>query len=323
MKNMKNYLFLLIFIIPLCLIAQVDSVQIKLDSLHTKKAKRLQGAGFVIKNSILSVPGDFSEMGHTITSNWKRTAIYTGSIVGLIAADKITTGYLHDHIEPTIDYKLPRISLNTEISGTEGTNAYILYPIVGLYAGSIIANNQKGQVVAVNAAKSLAYSYVISHLLLKTLIARNRPQRRLTDDRPVVDPWTKNPWDFGNFHSVNFQPADGVSPGNSFPSFHTTFYFSVAKVFQMEYNNYWIPYSIVTGVWLSNIKAHNHWVSDILVGGLVGTIIGKSVVNSSRKQIAKSNGSSYSYNPTKFKMTKQLVPQISGSMVGFHFLGTF
>ncbi|MFZ4107184.1 phosphatase PAP2 family protein [Flavobacterium sp.] len=319
---MKSLLLLLLLIIPLSILAQVDSLQTKVDSLQTKKEKRFHVAGSILKNSILSVPGDFSEMGHTFSSDWKRTAIYSGSILGLIATDKITTGYLHEHIEPTIDYQLPKIGIfKTKVGWIDGDNAYILCPIIGLYAGSLIANREKGQVVAVNAIKSISYSYIISHLFLKTLTARNRPQRPINDDRQAVEPWTKNPWDFGNYQKVEFRA--GPRGGTSFPSFHTTFYFSVAKVFQMEYNNYWIPYTIVTGVWLSNIKGHDHWVSDILLGGLVGTIIGKSVVNSSRKQMAKNNLSAYNYNPKKFKMTKQLVPQISSSMVGFHFSGTF
>ncbi len=321
---MKNYLLLLLSIIPISILAQVDSLQTKVDSLQTKKEKRFHVAGSVIKNSILSVPGDFTEMGHTISSDWKRTAIYAGSILGLIAVDKVTTGFWHDHVETSIDYSLPSISLNTNIGQIDGDNAYILYPIVGLYAGSLIANHKKGQVVAVNAVKSIAYSVVVSQLFLKAITARNRPQRRINDDRPVEEPWTKNPWDFGNYSDR--QPVElrmGPRAGTSFPSFHTTFYFSVAKVFQMEYNNYWIPYTIVAGVWLSNIKGHDHWISDIVVGGLVGTIIGRSVVNSSRKQMAKNNSSAYNYNPKKIKMTKQLVPQISGNMVGLHFLGTF
>ncbi len=321
---MKNYLLLLLFIIPLSIIAQVDSLQTKVDSVQTKKEKRFHVAGSVIKNSILSVHGDFSEMGHTISSDWKRTAIYAGSILGLIATDKITTGFWHDHVETSIDYSLPRISFNTRISGTEGDNAYLIYPIVGLYAGSLLANHKKGQVVAVNATKAIAYSYVISQLFLKSVFKRDRPQRKLNDNEPTVAPWTRNPWDFGNFQDNRLvEYRMGPRSGTSLPSFHTTFYFSVAKVFQMEYNNYWIPYTIVTGVWLSNIKGHDHWVSDILVGGLVGTIIGKSIVNSSRKQMAKNNSTANNYNPKKFKLTKQLVPQISGNMVGFHFLGTF
>lgn len=322
---MKNFLLLLLFIIPLSIIAQVDSLQTKVDSLQTKKENRFHVSGSVIKNSILSVPGDFSEMGRTISSDWKRTAIYTGSILGLIAADKITTGFLHDHIEPTIDYHLPRIDvLQTKISGLDGDNSYILYPIAGLYLGSFLANHEKGQVVALNAFKSITYSYVISHIILKSVFKRNRPYRENGGRDFNEAKWTNNPWEFGNYQGN--QPIElrmGPRGGTSMPSFHTTFYFSVAKVFQMEYNNYWIPYTIATGVWLSNIKGHDHWVSDILVGGLVGTIIGKSVVNSSRKQMAKNNSTTINYNPKKFKLTKQLVPQISGNMVGFHFSGTF
>ena len=311
---MKNSILLLIFFYTITSFSQVDSTSII-------KENRFKVASTVIKNSILSVPGDFTEMGHTVSSDWKRTALYAGGIVGLIATDKITTGFLHDHIEPTVDYTLPRIDvLNTGIPWADGHNAYILYPILGLYAGSFIANHEKGQVVAVNAVKSITYSFVISHLILKTVFARNRPQRPVNGNEPAIAPWTKDNWDFGNFHRpyVNSQ-ADGTA----LPSFHATFYFSVAKVFQMEYNNYWIPYTIATGVFMADLKGHNHWVSDLLVGGLVGTIIGKSVVNSSRRQIAKSKNTAVIENPKKFRMTKQLVPQISSSMVGFHFIGSF
>lgn len=315
---MKNFILFILFIMPICIMAQIDSLDSQLNS-----KKREFVAGRVIKNSILSVPGDFSEMGHTITSDWKRTAIYAGSILGLVATDKITTGFWHDHVETTIDYRLPKIDVIRPADNfvIYGENTYILYPIVGLYTGSLLLNHEKGQVVALNAVKSITYSYVISHLFLKTVTARNRPHRKINDDFPAEEHFTKDNWDFGNFDGIHFKAGGGG--GSGFPSFHATFYFSVAKVFQMEYNNYWIPYTVVTGVFLSNIKEHEHWVSDLLVGGLVGTIIGKSVVNSSRRQMSKNNKTAFNYNPKKFKMTKQLIPQISSSMVGFHFSGTF
>ena len=311
---MKN-----VFLLALILFFSKSNAQI--DSLSLKKESRLKVVGSVLKNSILSVPGDFSEMGHEITSDWKKTAIYTTGILGLIATDKITTGFLHDKIEPAIDYSLPRFDvIKTKIEWLDGNNAYILYPIIGLYAGSVALNNKKGQTVAVNSFKSVAYSYVISHLLLKSVFARNRPQRPLNDDTSGLAPWTKDNWDFGNFHPVYFEAQ---VEGTAFPSFHATFYFSVAKVFQMEYNNYWIPYTIATGVFLADIKSHNHWVSDLLVGGLIGTIIGRAVVNSSRKQANSNNNHVGMNNFKKFKMQKQLIPQISSAMVGLHFVGSF
>jgi membrane-associated phospholipid phosphatase len=310
------------FYLLLCLLLSIPSFS-QTDTLTVEKENRLKVAGSVIANSVLSIPGDFSQMGHNISSDWKRTAIYTGSIIGLIAVDKQTTGFWHDTVEPNIDYHLPSIDIfkKTNTSNIGGDDLYIIYPIIGLYAGSLALNNKKGQIAAVNAVKAVAYSYVISHLFLKTVFARNRPQRKINDNNPAVAPWTKDPWDFGNFHPVNFQPNSPDVNGNAFPSFHTTFYFSVAKVFQMEYNNYWIPYTIATGVFLSNIKGHDHWVSDLVVGGLVGTIIGRSIVNSSRKQMAKNTATVYNYK--KFKMSKQLIPQISSKMIGLHFVGEF
>ena len=311
---MKSYTLIFFSILSVSCFSQNDSLEIKKDN-------RFKVAGSVFADSFLSIPGDFSAMGYNVSSDWKRTAIYTAGIIGLIAVDKQTTGFMHDKIEPNIDYSLPDINPKNGIPHVTRDDAYILYPIVGLYAGSLIINNRKGQVVAVNAVKSLAYSYVITQLVLKTITSRNRPQRKINDDNPVVEPWTKNPWDFGNYDKINF--AAGPNGGTSFPSFHTTAYFAVAKVFQMEYNNYWIPYTFVTAVFLSNIKGHEHWVSDLLVGGLVGTIIGRSIVISSRKQMAKNESSAFNDNPKKFRMQKQLIPQISNSMIGFHFIGTF
>ncbi|MEO8239127.1 MAG: phosphatase PAP2 family protein [Flavobacterium sp.] len=319
---MKFYIIIFFNLLSILGFSQNDSLKIENDSLKIQKGNRFKVAGSVLADSFHSIPGDFSAMGHNVSSDWKRTAIYTAGIIGLIAIDKQTTGFLHDKIEPNIDYSLPAIggSKKSPIPFVTGDDPYIVYPIIGLYAGSLIFNNRKGQVVSVNAIKSLAYSYVITQLVLKTISSRNRPQRKINDDKPVVDPWTKDPWDFGNFHGIQFEQG---GRGTSFPSFHTTSYFAVAKVFQMEYNNYWIPYTFVTAVFLSNIKSHDHWVSDLLVGGLVGTIIGRSIVISSRKQMAKNESGAFNYNPKKIRMEKQLIPQISNSMIGFHFIGSF
>lgn len=290
------------------------------DSIILPKESRISMAKSVIANSFLSIPKDFVQMGHTFSNDWQQTALYAGGIVGLIASDTYTTGFLHDKIEPNLNYKLPKIDfLKTNIDWVDGNNAYIIYPILGLYAGSFVANNRKGQVASVNAIKAITYSYVISHLILKTITARNRPQRLLNDNNPALSPWTKDQWDFGNYHPIYFKSQ---ADGTSFPSFHATFYFSVAKVFQMEYDNYWIPYTIVTGVFLADVKSHQHWVSDLLVGGLLGTIIGKSVVKSSRKQTTTSKNI-MGNNPPKFKISKQFVPQISSNFVGLHFIGSF
>jgi membrane-associated phospholipid phosphatase len=278
--------------------------------------------GGTITDGFLSVPRDFSQMGKTLSSNWKRTAIYTGSIIGLIATDKYTTGFLHNKIEPNIDYTLPNISFMNESSGynlwLRWNNAYMTYPVIGLYLGSLATNYKKGQVTVVNTVKAMGYSYLVSHLFMKTAFARNRPHRSLKDDIPEQEPWTRNNWDFFNFHKVYFfSRADGTS----FVSYHATTYFAMAKVFQMEFNNYWIPYTFATFIFMADMKSHNHWVSDLVAGALVGTVIGKAVVESSRIQMERQK--TKSQNKKNVSMKGQWIPSFSNSYMGLQFVGNF
>ena len=84
--------------------------------------------------------------------------------------------------------------------------------------------------------------------------------------------FTSNNWDF--FNDRNGTYILGHPSGSALPSMHATTYFALAKVIQMEYNNYWIPYGIMSVVFLNRIDGHQHWFSDMVVGGLVGTLIG-------------------------------------------------
>ncbi|MBC9795344.1 phosphatase PAP2 family protein [Sinomicrobium weinanense] len=303
----------------LSLIAWLPGFSQAEDSTHTKEG-RFRTSVNVLKNSILSIPGDFKEMGHSISGNWKKTAAYTGGIAGLVMVDKYTTEFYQDNIEDNIKYSLPRISSRkSNFPLFQGNDAYITYSLLGIYGGSIIANNEKGQIAAINSFKALAYSYVISHLVLKTLFGRQRPDPALSDGIPPESPFTSNPLDFGNFHGVSF---DADADGTAFPSLHATAYFAVAKVLAMEFNNYWIPYTLVSVVFFADIKNHRHWVADMVAGGLIGTLIGKAIVVSSRKLKVKEDSGTQQASLRK-RASFQLVPQISGRMVGLHCAVTF
>lgn len=310
---MKKILLFVFIFINISAFSQVDSLYVK-----KQKESRFNVAGRVIKNSILSVPGDFSEMGKSFSNDWKKTATYAGGIIGLIAIDKYTTNFLHDHIEPVVDYSIPDITIGNQSNyWISGNDAYMAYPIIGLYFGSVALNQEKGQIVAINAFKSLSYSIVISHLVLKSIFARNRPFRENRTGSKVGDYWSKDPWDFGNYHPIYFESRHD---GTAFPSLHATAFFSIAKVFQMEYDNYWIPYTFMAGVFMADLDLHEHWVSDLVLGGIIGTIIGRSVVLSSRKQLEKQKNS---ISKKKVVFEKRLIPQISGNSVGLHFVATF
>ena len=73
-----------------------------------------------------------------------------------------------------------------------------------------------------------------------------------------------------------------VSSFDAFPSGHTAAAFSIATVFATQYNSTAavpiISYSMATLVGVSRLTEHQHWASDVFVGGLIGYACGKQVV---------------------------------------------
>ena len=74
-----------------------------------------------------------------------------------------------------------------------------------------------------------------------------------------------------------------VSAFDAFPSGHTATAFSIATVIASQYSdNKYIPvicYSAASLVGISRLTEHEHWASDVFVGGLLGYVTGKEVVN--------------------------------------------
>jgi membrane-associated phospholipid phosphatase len=305
---MKLYLkYLLLF----CSLSIFSQNQTKSDRNH------IQTFGHVIKTSFNTIPSDFVYLGQEFSEDWKKTGYYAAGILGLIATDKITTKAYHKYVEPNIDYSLPNITpqfLRTSKNvWINGENSYLTYPIIGLYVGSLFANKERGQFAAINSFKAIAYSTLITQLALKTILGRNRPNRPIGQE-PANAPFTNSNWDFFNSRDGYLY---GSAKGTSLPSMHATGYFALAKVIQMEFDNYWIPYSIMAITFLSDIKSHEHWVSDMVVGGLLGTLIGRSIVRSSWKErgiLDRSKKGRISFNYT---------PRFSPEFTGLRIVGTF
>ncbi|MEZ4751998.1 MAG: phosphatase PAP2 family protein [Bdellovibrionota bacterium] len=190
----------------------------------------------------------------------------------LMVADRPLTQFWQDVFERNLDVNIPTL-LDTPF--TAGTDGYLIAGLLGYYITSMATDHRKGQVAASLSFKAIIYSYLYSHLLLKTLFARNRPVSRISDPATHVAPFTTNPFEFFNFHAP-YLGSD--SRATAFPSFHWTMFFAVGRVLQRVYDSYW-PYLItVLGLGI-DLNAHRHWVSDMYGGAVTGIGIADVVYN--------------------------------------------
>jgi membrane-associated phospholipid phosphatase len=152
--------------------------------------------------------------------------------------------------------------------GAYGTAAVFLG--VGLIAG-----DHKLTETGVLAANAMLQAGVLVEFL-KGIIGRQRP---------VIDGFDRWSGPVGFFKRYS---KGGHDLYDSFPGGHTATAFSLATVVAMEFREtVWVPilsYAVATGVGLSRVTLGRHWLSDCLVGGVLGHFIGRLVVNNHRQR---------------------------------------
>lgn len=159
----------------------------------------------------------------------------------------------------------------TEIgsSGAWGTAAAFL--CVGL-----IAKDDKAVKTGALALSAMLQSGILVQVL-KGLPGRQRPYWA-----QGVDHWSGPIGFFGRFESGQSGKYD------SFPSGHAITAFSLATVVAIQYGEHaWVPvfaYSAATGTALSRLTENKHWLSDVLVGGFLGHVIGRMIVLNYRRR---------------------------------------
>jgi len=224
----------------------------------------------LLKSQVLSTPNDLKDLFLYPIKNPKKTALFSGITLALVATDVPTTDFVQDHINPLFKRRIHTMDYLPTTAEAE----FLFAGLVSLYGGSLIAKSEKGQVAAILSTKAMVYSYLYSHLVLKSIFGRSRPCPDL--DNPEEGVYTSNRWKFGNVHKPYF---DSRSEHTGFPSFHFTMFFAAAKTLQRVYDSYWIPYAVCAIGLLPHFKGHNHWVSDMVGGALIGTMIGNVIAD--------------------------------------------
>ena len=250
----------------------------------------------IIRNTLLTIDDDAKAIINRPLKNPNLTANGVKLFV-MIVTDYQTTKFFQDHIEPLDVHvrsviSFPSLYPNVPVLGKwgGGVDGWMYTGVTAMYAAGVLTGHEKMQEAGILTTKAVVESYVVSHIILKTLVARHRPARPLGDysqtDRDSQYPFVHSPLDFFNFH-VPYLHSDAY--GTGFPSYHATMFFAFASVNSKVFDNSWVPYALAGTALLYDIRGHNHWVSELVAGAVIGEFIGKVVYENYHERRNDSN----------------------------------
>lgn len=259
-----------------------------LDSLYFNPKK-------IIRTTFKTIPSDLSGIVKFPFHNKKIALPFVVASIGLIAVDRQTTEFVQKKVDPKLTWTPPSLSF------AQGTDGYMLLGLGALYAGGTLFKSSVNAVAALAAIKSVGYSVLFTQVALKTAFGRLRPNPNLSNSAAVAFPYSQNystkPWDFFKRNSLSLFSK---SNDTSMPSFHFTMYFAIGTALSQVYNSY-LPYVITAAGLLPNFSCHHHWVSDMFVGGGIGTLIGYVTANNLKNRLNCSDKSFGTLTPAVIK----------------------
>ncbi len=201
---------------------------------------------------------------------------------GLILLDRPLTEFYQRNVEPAFDgFALPELPWQSGFSrlGLANEDTWLITGLAATFAYGAITGREREQRAALLSGEAILYSYLTTQIVLKAIFGRNRPYADLRGGPGRGEAChTDNPGEFFNSTGIHLRPH---RCGTSFPSYHFTQYFAVARVMSGIYDNSWVPYGAALLLSASNIRGHRHWVSDMVAGSLLGLAIGEIVLRNS------------------------------------------
>lgn len=152
-------------------------------------------------------------------------------------------------------------SFSRKIETLGGVGGLVL--VGGLYGGGLLADQPELRAMGADAGIAILISRVAMDLPIKTLSGRSRPMDEECSRHFQI---------FGH--------------GDSFPSGHATQAFAIASVVAAHTESLWLAggvYGMASLVGLARVERREHYLSDVLVGALLGTAVGKIVVSTNRR----------------------------------------
>jgi membrane-associated phospholipid phosphatase len=277
-------------LLPLAATAQRDTLFRKLDSLNKLPPYEKRGNQDSIRREFYNskteitfpvywklmasdVKQQFTAPFHAKPRDWGRTAAVVAVMGGVMLLDKpiSRTAVSWRKSSPTL--------VNTSKFITNFGGPYEVATLAALGTYGFVFKNDKIKTTTLLATQAYISSAIIFEVA-KFLSGRTRPYYY----NPEINS-NKSLW-HGPFYQFK-KDANGNKPDSysytSFPSGHTTLAFAAATVFAMEYSDRpaikILSYSAASIVGLSRITENKHWASDVLIGGVLGHLIGRQIVN--------------------------------------------
>ena len=291
MKHFLKYGIFCLLLLPFTASAQQkDTLIKKLDSLNRQPPPLKRGnrdsirREFYNQKTRITFPVYWTLLGSDLKQqvtapfyakprDWARTAAVVAITGGVLLLDKPISRY-------AVDLRQKNTSVvNTSKYVTRFGGVYEVYTLAALGTYGWVFKNEKIRTTTLLATQAYLTSYVIFEAA-KFLSGRQRPYYYNPETNSNSPVW------HGPFYQFR-KDANGNKPNSysytSFPSGHTTLAFAAATVYAMEYSDRPIvpilSYSAASLIGLSRITENKHWASDVLIGGILGHLIGRQVVN--------------------------------------------
>ena len=233
----KIILFLLLMMGSNLVFAQIDTV--RFNKYYFKKY-------WTDTKSIVTSPARWNDR------DWTKLGVFIVAEGGLMFADQSVKDYFQAHKNKTETF------FSTHVFQGFGAE-HSLIIMSGIFTYGVLAKNNKCVSTALLALESFALASLVTRIP-KTLVGRERP-----------DNWQGN----GPY------TIKGPLRGSSFPSGHTTASFAVASVIATQFrDSKWIPitaYSVAGLAGLSRVYDNKHWLTDVVAGATIGTLVGNLV----------------------------------------------
>lgn len=243
-----------------------------------------------VKRVTMDSPADPDRFGHLPQLLWDDTthlvtapSRWDGSdwlTVGVSAAAVVGTGLLLDHSGERFmsDHATPSWDRAAKaIQNLGGSPSIVIAG--GTYLAGVAFKDPEVRATGVDTMVTMGLSQLLLTIPIKVAAGRARPSA-----------------DLGTH---DFHPFNG---GQSFPSGHTTQAFALASVISEHADQTWVScvsYGLAGLVGASRMEQRQHFMSDVVAGGLIGTFVGKAVVSYNQKARTEAGSKvALSFSPT-------------------------